>query len=400
MGRAPGFKRNLPLLALAAVVVGGGGAVYWWVFLRLTPEEVLRRMRQAYSTAETFEERTRFTISTKSGPTELKASGKTHLLFSRPNKLRHVTEVELRSIGKSREVTVCDGKHLYREVSVLKQVLKAEAPKDVSQILAGEEVFVTETALLTGKDPAPLVRSATLKRGGRQGGVRTALLELELKRGGKERLWVGLDDFFIRRVEVVMSQSSMGMSITTTLVETMEFIKANHPIPEGQFAYSPPKGFKVVSKFELPKPKRSEGSEWEGKEAPDFELTSLDGRRKVKLSDLRGKVVLLDFWASWCGPCREELPHIEKIHKELSGKGLVVLGINDEPPDVAKKFVKEQGLTFTTLHDDGGKVHRLYGVEFIPTTIIVGRDGKVVERFVGYTEEGKIREALKRAGFK
>jgi thiol-disulfide isomerase/thioredoxin len=98
-----------------------------------------------------------------------------------------------------------------------------------------------------------------------------------------------------------------------------------------------------------------------GKPAADFTLLDLGGR-ETTLSALKGKVELIDFWASWCGPCRQALPTIELLHRGLQDKGLVVLGIDNEAASVIRQYVEKQGYTFTTLIDAKGSAVNLFHV--------------------------------------
>jgi peroxiredoxin len=120
-----------------------------------------------------------------------------------------------------------------------------------------------------------------------------------------------------------------------------------------------------------------------GATAPDFELTTLDGK-PFKLSHLRGKLVLLDFWATWCGPCVAELPNLKKLHEQHAADGLVVVSISfDRDADTARHYAADKGLTWTQLwaeKADKGPLAELYGVSAIPATILIGPDGKVVTR--------------------
>ncbi len=135
----------------------------------------------------------------------------------------------------------------------------------------------------------------------------------------------------------------------------------------------------------------------EGRPAPEFSLKDLDGGQ-VALADLRGKTVLLDFWATWCPPCRRAMPHIQKVHEEYQSLGLVVLGINYESPDKPRSFIGKHGYTFTTLSDPGRKVTDAYGVASIPTTVIIDGEGTVVKYTIGYKSETELRDALAEAG--
>ena len=122
-------------------------------------------------------------------------------------------------------------------------------------------------------------------------------------------------------------------------------------------------------------------------DAPDFALRDLSGRT-VRLSDHRGKVVLVNFWATWCVPCRVELPHLERLYKQYAGQGLVVLGVSiDGPESVAEvdPQARRYGLTFPVLLDQETRVVAQYNPKkTAPFTVIVGRDGAVARRREGY----------------
>lgn len=166
------------------------------------------------------------------------------------------------------------------------------------------------------------------------------------------------------------------------------------PVPESTFTFEKPKNAKLVDAVPIP---GQTGSFLLNHEAPDFELKTLDGE-KVRLTDFRGKPVLLSFWASWCGPCRRELPELGALHDEYAKKGLVILGVNDEGKGTAKKFAEKIFLPFPTLDDSGEKVHRLYRVQAIPTLFLIDRDGKIVRFLRGGRETEALRAALAGAG--
>ena len=111
-----------------------------------------------------------------------------------------------------------------------------------------------------------------------------------------------------------------------------------------------------------------------GKSA-NFTLKSRSGKN-IKLSELRGEVVMLNFWASWCGPCRKEMPLLEKIHKKYKKLGFTLLGINvEQDTTAAKRYLKDVKVSFPILFDKTNKTSKLYNVSAMPTTILIDRNG-------------------------
>jgi len=130
-------------------------------------------------------------------------------------------------------------------------------------------------------------------------------------------------------------------------------------------------------------------SSLEGKAAPDFSLKTLAGD-DFKLSALKGNVVVLDFWATWCPPCRASLPHLNKdsSDRSLADKGLKVFAVNcNEPADKVKAFLEKNDLHFTVPLDSEGTTQQAYLIQGIPTTIVVGRDGVIRNVFIGFGGE-------------
>ncbi len=122
----------------------------------------------------------------------------------------------------------------------------------------------------------------------------------------------------------------------------------------------------------------------EGSPAPDFVLSDLQGRQ-VRLSDYRGKVVLLNFWATWCPPCVEEIPSMERLHQLMKGKDFVMLALNVEPngPQVVPGFLRNNSATFPILFDDQKVVQKEYGVFRFPETFIIDKQGIIEDNIIG-----------------
>jgi len=123
-----------------------------------------------------------------------------------------------------------------------------------------------------------------------------------------------------------------------------------------------------------------------GTTPPLFNGHTLDARR-VSIADLRGKVLLVNFWASWCRECRPEMPALERLHRELAPRGLAVVGINArEDREAVRRYAKDLDLTFTLVLDPDGTINAAYGVVGLPTTFVIGRDGRAVALAVGPRE--------------
>ncbi|HEY7884999.1 MAG TPA: TlpA disulfide reductase family protein, partial [Cellvibrionaceae bacterium] len=131
--------------------------------------------------------------------------------------------------------------------------------------------------------------------------------------------------------------------------------------------------------------------------APDFTLKSNSGEN-LRLAEQRGKVVMINFWATWCAPCRKEMPLLDELYQRYHAAGFELFGVNVEPDkEPADKLVAELGVTFPILYDSDSKVSRTYKVDAMPTTIMVDKDGNI--RYVnrGYRDgdEEKYREQIR-----
>jgi peroxiredoxin len=135
--------------------------------------------------------------------------------------------------------------------------------------------------------------------------------------------------------------------------------------------------------------------------APDFTLRTLDGQ-KLRLGEQRGRVVLVNFWATWCGPCRQEMPHLNKLYEKYKSSGFVLLGVNvDDDTRQAAGVADKLGVKFPVLPDADKRVSRQYDLSAMPSTVLIDRDGKVRYLHRGYqsgyenTYDQQIRELLK-----
>lgn len=128
----------------------------------------------------------------------------------------------------------------------------------------------------------------------------------------------------------------------------------------------------------------------EGKMAPDFELVTLNGET-VKLSDYRGKKVILNFWATWCPPCKAEMPHMQNFYEQNKDNGIEIVAVNLTKMDKGRmeidKFVKEYGLTFDIPLDEEGDIGMQYQAFTIPTSYIIDTNGKIASKVIGPMDE-------------
>ncbi len=132
-------------------------------------------------------------------------------------------------------------------------------------------------------------------------------------------------------------------------------------------------------------------------QAPDFTLKSKDNGN-IKLSENRGNIVLVNFWASWCGPCRQELPAMEALYQEYADLGFEILAVNvDDEESKADVLLDDIEVTFPVLYDTKGDVSKLYDVNAMPTTVLIDRDGNQRLVHLGYREgdEKKYEKAIK-----
>jgi len=132
-----------------------------------------------------------------------------------------------------------------------------------------------------------------------------------------------------------------------------------------------------------------------GHPAPDFTLPTLAGGQ-VTLSDLAGQPVVLNFWASWCGPCRAEMPELQRLHDRLGEAGMAVLGVNQgESPDTAAAFLEKLGLSFPVALDQRTGVSQQYLVNSLPTTFFIDREGVIRSTFIGPMSDAVIAQTLR-----
>lgn len=224
-------------------------------------------------------------------------------------------------------------------------------------------------------------------------------------------LWIGQRDGLIHKMEYELDMDQMlksmpearqkqmsemfgGMKISVTEKHTN--IEIDPEFSQQEFTFIPPEGAKLVENFKPPGLSKPEVSKLLGKPAPEFALKDMDGV-DAKLSDFAGKVVLVDFWATWCGPCVQAMPHIQALSEKYKDKNVVILGINSWENDQKKvePFLREKKITYRILLDSNNEVIEDYGVRGIPTFFIIDRKGLVRYTYVGLpSDESLIQQNL------
>jgi len=133
----------------------------------------------------------------------------------------------------------------------------------------------------------------------------------------------------------------------------------------------------------------------QGKPAPDFVLPDVNGKQ-VRLSDLRGQVVLINLWATWCPPCRVEMPDLAAVYNAHKAEEFVILGVNDqERKETVTEFLARQSLPYPILLDPDSRVARAYGVSFLPASFLIDRRGVLRATFPGQSNREKLEAAIK-----
>ncbi len=306
-------------------------------------------------------------------------SVKAKLRFQRPNRISVVTTERS---GTAR--AVCDGKTLYAVVpDEPKKYLKRPAP-------AGSQALVTAlmesgatgpglTAILAGADPIrQFQRSLKSVRFGEESRiagtpVETVTIDVEGPQlQATLTLFIGKNDHLLRRAQFAQKVGSQVLTVT----ENHSDIRRNPVLPASAFLFTPPRGAKPVVSFG---PLPYDESLQPGARPFPIQANDLAGK-PLTLSQYKGKVVLLDFWATWCGPCVQELPNVAAPYKTYRGRGFEIVGISLDRPGqqpALAAFVRENKISWRQIYDEKGSLARRYGVQAIPFTLLIGRDGRI-----------------------
>jgi thiol-disulfide isomerase/thioredoxin len=338
------------------------------------------------------------------GPLPTRLEMLVKIMVSSPGKLR------IESTGKLGDsLIVSDGENTWMYLGMLKQYTKtaaASTPESLVKSLVPGMSSVMDQ--LKAKDPylsAKIVGEEQVEVEGQK--IDCYVVEARLDKislPGSIEMTNGVQKAWVDKV----SKLSLKQTMTATMeggplngpaqlneASTVISQKLDVAVPDSSFTFTPPEDAKQVTEF---KGAVKANADLTGQMAADFKLKSVGGK-EFSLQDLKGKFVLLDFWATWCAPCRHDLPSVEKIHQEFHRKGLVVLGVDGgEDSETVDQFLVSTKLSYPTLLAADSGVLLSYSVTAFPTVVLIDADGKVVYYHVGSGGEKALRESLAKLG--
>jgi peroxiredoxin/outer membrane lipoprotein-sorting protein len=312
--------------------------------------------------------------------------------FASPNKFRHeIKDQALMGSTGEKFYVYAKPRNAYLTADAPKgKVMSDELPDPFAQLIGTQNLSL---ALALSKDPAAelshsygkIDKSADVKEGDtsytvlscsgpQQGAPQTTLL-IDQKTNLIHKALIDMSPTLKAQGAPEVKKALVTIDYTTS--------KADAPVKPDEFAWAPPAGAKDARQMQQQDEGGGAATALEGKPAPDFKLKGLDDK-EVSLASLKGKVVVLDFWATWCPPCVGSLPKLDKLYQDTKSQGVNIFAVN-QAEDKAKvqDFMKQKGLSVPVLLDSDSKVGNAYQANAIPETVVIGKDGKVAKVFVG-----------------
>ena len=211
---------------------------------------------------------------------------------------------------------------------------------------------------------------------------------------GDKTFWFDPESGLVVKASLQSTMVQQGRTVEQSLTFKLTGFQINQPVAEELFQYTPTAETRVVSSLD----RVLNPDSMTGEVAADLTFTDFEGK-SVQLSDYRGKVVFLDFWATWCKPCLMEMPHLQKLHEELGPGGEVVfLGASSEPQATIKAFLAKNSYNFKIVMVKQEDAQKKFKVSNIPAGFVIDKEGVIRAHLIGAQTEAQLRKALSRAG--
>jgi thiol-disulfide isomerase/thioredoxin len=344
------------------------------------------------------------TIETSVAGSPIKITSETSAALVNPDKRRSETRAQ-----GTQTITVSDGEYTWVYHSATKQYVK------IAAALGPAGVMATMGMKMPDKDgihqSVRTLRSEAIEVDGQKHEcwvVETRIEELSLPlmlnmKGAKltdvvTTYWIDKELLIDLQSITSMKMLMPGMPPTENRQKNVKkSLKINQPIDDSLFTFTPPPDAKEVKELALVPGQKANLT---GKEAPAFELKDLQAKAySLAALKLKGKPILLDFWATWCIPCRSSTPVLEKLFAEYKDQGLVILGVNaGEERETVEAFLKSTSLAYPAVLGGESGILEAYQVTSYPTFVLIGGDGMVVAHEVGYGGEAALRAMVEKAG--
>ena len=379
----------------------------------ISPEakQVIDKIDAAYAGINRLELAGTFSADLNAAGTERKESKAFTATFAAPNKFRHLMQDDI-LVGSTGEKAYAymEERNLYTQAEAPKEKTGLQKmPEPIPQVIQMQNpglmlAMVKSAAAELSSTFTDIAKAEDTKIGDDAAAYPT--LRLTLPNKMVVTMLFHPETHLLRqaRTDIKPMLEDRGTPDVKNATLTVDYttVKANEgaSVKEEAFAWSPPKDARDLAEMAAAQAQGGGGAggsaALEGKPAPDFTVKDMDGK-DVALKDLKGKVVVLDVWATWCPPCRASLPHLDKLYEETKDKGVLVYAVNhqEEKADV-QAFVEQTKLKTPVLLDEKGTVVQAYKAEGIPQTMVIGKDGTVKKVIVGFEGE-KTSKELKEA---